>query len=98
MALKPATSDSISFKLATSLPVAIEFWVCDRLLLIDFRVCRATIAPSFVRMLDILTSSGRRFSASQFVLNGSKQHSEACETFFGPRQSGRCKGTLAQRV
>ncbi|CTQ49110.1 hypothetical protein JDO7802_01120 [Jannaschia donghaensis] len=63
MALKPWTSDSIclemaqtaelSLALATDLPVEISDWVMPRFLLMDCSVCSATIAPLFVRMLDM---------------------------------------------
>jgi flagellar hook protein FlgE len=43
----------LSLAAPTSLPVEIWFWVSVRLLLIEDNVCRATIAPLFVRMLVI---------------------------------------------
>ncbi len=39
------------------LPVEIRFWVSVRLELIERSVWRATIAPLFVRMLDIIMRS-----------------------------------------
>jgi hypothetical protein len=73
IALKPETSDSITFEMAntaelsladeTSLPVEIMSWVLARLELTDFRVCSAVMALSFVRMLDMASSfSFRRFA------------------------------------
>ncbi|MHA6347673.1 flagellar hook protein FlgE [Roseivivax sp. CAU 1761] len=45
---------ALSLAEATALPVATSFWVDCRPELIDFSVCSATIAPLFVRMLDML--------------------------------------------
>ena len=63
MPLKPLTSASITFEIAqtaelsmafaTLLPVEISFCVSARPELMDLRVCSATMAPLFVRMLDI---------------------------------------------
>src|SRR5690606_37464960 len=62
-ALKPATSDSIILEMAQTaalslallivLPVEISFCVVLSDSLIPFSVCRATIAPLLVRMLDM---------------------------------------------
>jgi flagellar hook protein FlgE len=46
----------LSLAIATDLPVEIISWVLARLVLIDFRVCSATMALLFVRMLDIAFS------------------------------------------
>lgn len=46
----------LSLAVATALPVEIAFCVSFRLLLIDLRVCSATIAPLLVRMLDMTWS------------------------------------------
>ncbi|MCR8825353.1 flagellar hook-basal body complex protein [Photobacterium sp. TY 1-4] len=43
----------LSLAVATDLPVEISPWVLARLLLMDFRVCSATIALLFVLMLDM---------------------------------------------
>ncbi|NDV98173.1 flagellar hook protein FlgE [Salipiger sp. PrR002] len=48
---------ALSLALATLLPVEISPWVVAKFILIDLRVCSATIAPLFVRMLDIRFSS-----------------------------------------
>lgn len=47
---------ALSFADATDLPVAISLCTLDRSLLIDFRVCRATVALVLVRILDIVLS------------------------------------------
>ena len=67
IALKPATSDSITFEIAQIaelsfaeaivFPVEISFWVCPRFLLMPRRVCSAVMAPVFVRILVISFSS-----------------------------------------
>ncbi|QFS84783.1 Flagellar hook protein FlgE [Roseivivax sp. THAF40] len=48
---------ALSLAFATDLPVEIWDCVSARLRLIDLRVCSATIAPLFVRMLDIFSFS-----------------------------------------
>ncbi|MDG1471776.1 hypothetical protein [Pseudosulfitobacter sp. SM2401] len=53
MTLEIAQTAELSFAEATDLPVEISLCVEDKLLLMDFRVCSATIALLFVRMLDI---------------------------------------------
>ncbi len=47
---------ALSLAVAMDLPVEISFCVIDRLLLIPFRVCSATIALVLVRMLDMFCS------------------------------------------
>ncbi len=49
---------ALSLAVATDLPVEISFWAIDRLELIPFRVCSATMALVLVRMLDIFRSFG----------------------------------------
>jgi len=44
----------LSLAVPMSLPVEIFAWVLPRSILMDFKVCSATIAPLLVRMLDIL--------------------------------------------
>jgi flagellar hook protein FlgE len=53
MTVEIAQMAALSFAVATFLPVEISDWTVSRLLLIPRRVCSATIALLFVRMLDI---------------------------------------------
>src|SRR5262245_20168636 len=63
IALKPDTSprivvamdheDELSLALSTRIPELMRFWVVFNALLVALRVCRAAMAPTFVRMLDI---------------------------------------------
>src|SRR6056297_68274 len=93
MAMKPLTSESIDLEIAqtaelslaeaTDLPVEICGCVSCRLEFTDFRVCSATMALVFVRMLDMLPfpllyrrrfrAKGHRVGADPF-----NRHSDAC--------------------
>jgi hypothetical protein len=63
MALKPDTSpriavaiaheDELSFEFATRRPVLMRFWVVARERLVELMLCRACMAPTFVRIEDI---------------------------------------------
>ncbi|WP_425657769.1 hypothetical protein [Roseobacter sp. EG26] len=81
MTLEIAQTAALSLALSTVLPVEISLWTLPRFMLMDLRVCSATIALLFVRMLDMkhvplinhalrgLSPNENRWSETVFLTN-----------------------------
>jgi len=96
---------ALSLAEATDFPVEISDWVCCRFALTDFRVCSATMALLFVRMLDMGSvpfQVGRAFHANCMrdrpEWHGHRWmcHSDICDGAIRARARHRawCQGTF----